>query len=824
MRRFRSGGLGLLAAVISILSIGGCGGHPPTGQSPFIARIILNPGVNSSIQVGSFVNFSASATNSTGNNVGATFTFNSSDTSILNIAPNGAGCAGRWDAAFTSCNPGGTGVVKVTASAQGATSAPTFIFVHPPIDNIKVVGVLLNNLPIQEPCLSQGQTMTVEAHAYSQGADVTATVGPFNWSASNSSVVTVSPLVNSAYNFATNQATAIAATPGISYIFATASGVSSNSFLQPTLPQPNSNPPPPQPVPFDFFETCPIQNIALEVGHAGSQQTSFAVTKGTSQTVVATVTDVMGNSSLPDATNQVGLSRIPLTWTASQPASVSIGSGCLLSCAVSTPLPGSGSVTASCTPPNCNVGFPLVPAAFSKPFLTQCALYVHSLIPQVNSCEQFIPLPVYASPLPSHTTAAISGFVSGATSAATILATSMGCAQDPPATCTTGIYSFSTSKAATGTATGMPVTPNSLLPTPAGDKFYIGSDFGAQVLNPSNLGSQTNPFNGLGTVTGRVLAVSPNGNQAIFSDTLHSPNQVYVVNESNANAPTVSALNISESSAAAFSPDGLKAFIFGLDLNNNNAPTLYVYSTLQALKVISTLPPQTSVNSIAFSTNGAFAYVVEPSLGGGNPAISVFNTCDNQISTDGINQQVIHLSGSPIAFKVLPDGTHFLVLESDGNLESFTASITGIPPATQSQPATQICPMTVSHAAPQQINLGQGTIDPINFFVSADGTLVYVPVRELNSILVYNFSSGGRGGIQLIGSTNPTPVTADMTVDAGTILVAGSDGLVHQITTANGGFDQAQFAFPDLANYLNPFCTFTPASGVCTFDYVAARP
>jgi hypothetical protein len=261
-----------------------------------------------------------------------------------------------------------------------------------------------------------------------------------------------------------------------------------------------------------------------------------------------------------------------------------------------------------------------------------------------------------------------------------------------------------------------------------------------------------------------------------------------------------------------------------LDLNNNNAPTLYVYSTLQALQVINTLPLQTSVNSIVFSTNGAFAYVVEPSLGGGNPAVSVFNTCDNRISTDGVNQQVIHLSGSPIAFKVLPDGTHFLVLESDGNLESFTASIKASAPATPSQPAAQICPLTVSHSVPQQINLGQGTIDPINFFVSADGTLVYVPARSLNSILVYNFSSGGRGGIQLLGSTNPTPVAADMTVDAGFILVAGSDGLVHQISTADGGFDQAQFGFPDLPNYLNPFCTFTPASGACTFDYVAARP
>ena len=133
--------------------------------------------------------------------------------------------------------------------------------------------------------------------------------------------------------------------------------------------------------------------------------------------------------------------------------------------------------------------------------------------------------------------------------------------------------------------------------------------------------------------------------------------------------------------------------------------------------------------------------------------------------------------------------------------------------------------MTVGHTTPHTNQSGPGHHRaPSISSLSADSTLLYVAARDRNSILVYNFSTGGVSGIQLLGPTNPTPVAADMTVDAGTIMVAGSDGLVHQITTASGGIDQAQFAFPNLANYLNPFCTFTPASGACTFDYVAARP
>jgi hypothetical protein len=63
-----------------------------------------------------------------------------------------------------------------------------------------------------------------------------------------------------------------------------------------------------------------------------------------------------------------------------------------------------------------------------------------------------------------------------------------------------------------------------------------------------------------------------------------------------------------------------------------------------------------------------------------------------------------------------------------------------------------------------------------------------------------------------------------MSADAGTILVAGSDGMLHEISTALGGFDQFQLTFPSLPNYLNPFCTFTPIGGACTFNTVLARP
>jgi len=784
------------------------------GPAPSIARIILTPNLNTSLQLGNVINFLATAQNSANRTLAVSFTWASSDTSILNVAPNGRACAGHWDATFINCNPGGTGVVLVTATALGFTSEPTYVFVHSPIDSVSVTGVLLNNLPIQEPCLPQGQTMTVEAHAFSQGADITASVGPFTWLANNNSVAQITPLINVAYNFPTNQATVTAITPGLTEIFASASGASSTSFQQPQLPN--------APV-FDFFETCPIQNIVLELGHAGSLLTDFSVSKSTPETVIATVTDVMGNSSLPNTNGGVVLSKIPLTWASSQPAVVGTSNACQLSCTLSSPSPGAAAVTASCSPPTCNVGFPLAPPVLLS---SACTQFVQSQFPKVNSCQQFIPLPVYSSPpqppgaLPP-TTSAITGVVAGATSSQfTVLATSLGCAVDPPDTCTTSIYSFSSAAGASGNPNPMPASPNSLLFDAGGDRAYMGSYYGVQSVTPANFGTTSSPFAPQGTVIGKTLAVSNNGSSAAFSDTVHSPNQVYVVNAGIGNTQTVP-LNISGASAAAFSPDGLKAIIFGFDSSTGN-PTLYSFSTLQALQVLPALPKQTTVSSILFSNNGAFAYVVEPSLAGGNAAFTVYNTCDNQVSTDtpanGSTPQIIPLPGIPIAFKALPDATHFVALEADGNIDYITATVTGIPPATLTAPGTSLCPMHVSHSV-KQISLGQGSIQPINFFVSPDGTLIYVVASDRNSILVYNFATGSAGtGIPLKG--NATPVAADITVDGALLMVAASDGMVHRVGTGLAGSDQAQIPFVYLPNQFNAFCTF----GSCQLDLIAVRP
>lgn len=838
MGRSRSFVLDSIVVILAFCSFAACGGGGKAGPPLFAGRVNLTPSVNTSIALGATLPFLASVQTASGTTLNVPISYYSDDTSVLNLAPNGFACAGHWDALYTTCTPGNVGVVKVTAGALGSSSAPTYVFVHPPIDSITVTGVLLNGLPVQEPCLSQSQSMTLEAHAFSQGTEITSSVGPFAWSANNTAVVTLTPLVNSFYNFPTNQVTATAVVPGITNIHASAGGVSSTSFQQ---PQYNNSANQTSPV-LDFFATCPIQNVSLEVGPAGSGQTSFFVSKGTSQTITATTTDVMGNSSLPNTNGGVILSKIPLSWTTTQPGVLPVSGTCTDSCSTNPLSPGAATITASCSPPSCNVGYPLVPNSLSSTAqIDACTKFFQAQYPLFIGCRSLIPVPVYASSVfitppttitPLSLNGAISGVVSGAVSPATVIASSTGCNSVVPANCSTSAYFFPLSKGSAGSQNPLPASPNSFLFDLAGDRIYMGSDFGAQIINPTNFGSNTSAFTSLGAVTGKILAVSYTGALAAFSDTVHTPNQVFIVNAAGATAgPT--ALNISQATAAAFSPDSLKTFILA-----NNGSSLYTYSPLQALQgpiPFSGGPAQ----AVAFAPSGAFAFVAQGSTSTTSASLSAFATCSNLSPLSSANSQAVAslaLPGSPLLMKVLPDihlnghdsagysipdGIHIAILDNSGF---------DIATAVLSQPASgTVCPqgLTFISGDPtrpvQRIDLHEGTIQPVNFFSSADGTLLYVASASSSSIYIYDFIAGSVvGGIPLLG--NATPLGADISIDDGTIVVAGSDGMLHEVSTSAGGADVLQLPFPNLPNYFNAFCTYTPYAGPCTLTTALIKP
>ncbi len=797
MGSLRFGSLaGTVVTVSFFFFLAACGGSKPPGPSPFPVKITLNPSSSTSLQVGATFVLSASAQNVSGGTLSPTFTFASSNPGVLDIAPNGFACAGAWNAPlYTICTPAGIGTVQVTASALGATSAPTLFFIHPPIDNIQISVAPPVNSPhpacasqvalpaacnlkftATNRCLSLNQVQTLQATAYSQGVDITASVGPFTWTAANGSVVRVVPIVNTDINSATYQATVSPSAPGQTQVIASASGV----FSQPYN-----------------FETCPVQCIALQVGTQASDNTRFVVSTGTAETITATAVDVQG-CIVPKA---------PLTWSSSAPAA--IAASCAAgseTCAVTTAQPGAAAITASCTPPTCNIGFPLNPAPANPP--------------------PYAPQPVY--PI-----TAISGLATGAPVATSVLATSQDCSSS--AFCNVGLYDVLTSNGLSGSAGQLPTPPNSLMFDAAGDKAFVGSQFGAFVITPANFGGTTSPFTSLpasgttlGLVTGKVLAVSSNGGTAIFSDTVSTPNQVYVVSASSSATP----LNINSAIAAAFSPDGLKAFILG-----NGGNTLYVYSTLQSLQTYSLAAPATS---ITFNSTGSFALLAG---GATSSTLAIRNTCDNSAVNLTLPPPPLGLPVPPLFLKMVPAGNvpmgnpiipmpvltegldFFFGLDDTGiDIIATNSSLLPLPLPAGPLTLTTLCPRPIVLAQTAanspitlHINIGFGTFHPINFFLSPDASQAYIVTTDFG-VLVYSFNTGSVSRIQLINDA--APIAADIAADGSLIYVAGSDGLLHELNTATG-LDQNQTSFSPLPNSPNNFC-FTGSN--CALNLVAVKP
>jgi hypothetical protein len=262
---------------------------------------------------------------------------------------------------------------------------------------------------------------------------------------------------------------------------------------------------------------------------------------------------------------------------------------------------------------------------------------------------------------------------------------------------------------------------------------------------------------------------------------------------------------------------------------------------LQALQQFLPTSPPTNpqlslaqpANAIAFSPNGAFAFVAESAVDGSAANITAFTTCSNQLAATvplpsfsvpvphlpNLQMRVLpnlHLDGRDSLGKTIPDGIHILVLDSTG-FDLVTASI--------SAPATvgDLCPQQLTFDSVQRIDLGQGVIQPLNFFATGDGTQLYVVNSGTSTILVYNFIAGSTvGGIELAGGA--TPLSADMSADGGMIVVAGSDGMLHQVTTQSGGLDQLQLSFPNLPNFYNAFCSVAPSIGPCILNVALAKP
>lgn len=731
MSRFPSG-KSLACVLIGCFLLAACSTTSPTTVVvevvPATVNLCLAPttacpgGLNISLEVGLTQFLLAVGKNRSGSILVETFSYQSSNPAVLTIANDGVACAGTWNSLTTPqvCTPGPTGVAQVTATAHGVSSPPVTIYVHQ-----HVTGVTISKVPNQPPtlsniCFSRGapggpESTLYQAFAFSGTADITSSVGPFDWQSvllagqTTSSVTLATPPPGTPLN----QEIAIASAPGITPFFASVGPFHSQSVQ---------------------FETCPVQSVSLAA--VGNPATSFVVNTGSSTTLNATATDILG----------MNLVALPLTWTSSNPVSVSAAgllSGVYASVGTATAsVPGGSAVIASCTPPTCNGG--ITPS-----------------------------LPIYPK-------AAISFTVRSTTNPAipSVYVTSAGCSFTT-ITCNTTIVPV-TRTSSTGAFTAgnpilLPYAPNSIVFDPRGAASYLGVDsssFGTQGLMTfsSAVSSAT-------SVAGKVLAVSPpvtlaNASQAILvvvADTVDIPNQVFIYNTS---SRTAISFLMDHAVAAAFSPDGMKAYI----VSDQSCPgtasggCLLVSSTVDASQTIQLPSPATDT---AFIGEGSFGY-----LAGGDPAgASFLPTCFDPNLLGSLGS--VNLASELI--RPLPDGHSALVL-APPDIQAVTATIGGA-----ASTGAFGCPaprgfLSITNTPGSAFNLGIGNFTPTQFFISPDGSAAYILAEVIPS---------QRSVVNITGATQAVATTTyAYTLTSGPVLQVGMRIVIKRMQnlTDNGSF------------------------------------
>jgi 6-phosphogluconolactonase (cycloisomerase 2 family) len=246
-------------------------------------------------------------------------------------------------------------------------------------------------------------------------------------------------------------------------------------------------------------------------------------------------------------------------------------------------------------------------------------------------------------------------------------------------------------------------------------------------------------------------------------------------------------LPIAGATAADYSPDNLKAFIVA-------GSTLYIYSTLEALKSVTLGAPAVDVSFLA---NGAFAYLA----GGISSGVVVHSTCTNaQAST-------VSTPATPAFLKTLLNAGQVLAVDSPG---IDVINVNTVPTG---------CSPPISNTV-QSFNLGQGSFVARQLLVSQDGSRAYVIASNLGSVLVFNVGNQTSSAIPLSGDA--IPIQASLTADGNLLYIAAADGQVHVVDTQSGG-DIQQVSFPPNATTLqNGLCA--GATFTCNPDLIAVKP
>jgi trimeric autotransporter adhesin len=393
------------------------------------------------------------------------YTYGTTDMTITDVQPNtGRLCGGTWNRNtgggipdYTVCIPTNkTGTAYISASAEGVTSNPIPIFVHPVVTSIVLggtpatcsgtdfdtaccplttVGSPTATRYDSKSCLSQGATAQLVARIFAgTGANQTNISCQAGHLQFTSSGATSQTSVSSVVSIDSN-GVATANQPGSVLISGNISNAASSA---------------------GFFSTCPPASITLSA--PGTTTNPVVVNQNNTQPLLATAVDTKG----------VTLTGLSLEYVSTSPTTIPAGSG-----SVVPPLAGTASISAICQPPSCNSsaynqiglfgnGNPITSnsVAFTAPGTNSTVLYMASTQSQYIETRDFTQTSLAAALL-------------------------------------------------------LPFIPNSILISTDGSTIYMGSATALMVLNAVNTLSISRVDT---TSPGTVLAIAPDGAEIVISD------------------------------------------------------------------------------------------------------------------------------------------------------------------------------------------------------------------------------------------------------------------------------------------------------------------
>jgi trimeric autotransporter adhesin len=706
------------------------------------------------------------------------------DMTIADVVPSGANagklCAGTWNrntgggiADFTTCMPTGkSGTAYVVASGAGASSNSLPIFVHPVVTSVQFG-------PPSTNCTTDPATNCSPAAYNTQvtGCAVDAATGccqnPVPPPTSSTTVTnscisqgTTSQLVARVYQ-GTDQtipSNNISCLVGhLQYTVQPSSIVTIDQNGVATAQAPGSA------VisatisqagsSAGFFSTCPPTSIKLSVPLA------------TGNTVTVNPNNPQPINSLVMDKNGTILTQVPLEFVSTTPTTIPVGT----SGSVTPTFPGAAAITAICQPPACN----------PSP-LNQIGLYGNGK-------------PVTSNP--------IDILAPGLNSTDLYIASTQSLYLVP--------VDFTTN--AIGTPVRLPYVPNSMVISDDGSSIYMGSSFELMTFNAnSNSLASQDP-----TVTGNVLAVSPDGTTLVITDPVRQLVYLYSTTTTTATGTTttgtaagVIATYGGVATRAMFTPDSQTVYITMGNVTTPATPTtpavitpnntLLVHSTFTGWFVTNATSQTATDVAITVPSVGAFFAGATTTALGSCPVTTATTNTTGQTTTTNVFYPDAGVA-APVTDRIAAtnDGFHIL-----GATVTPTATLTDLaissPSGTPGGPSIPGVPLgacpdaglkftaTPSNNAIPGITATAITgVDP-----ASDSSIAFVTYTGTGGVLpTYKPSASGPGtlgSITLTPTANGTPiapvagvVSADnQTFYAGT----SGDNVVHVITKGANGY------------------------------------